>query len=407
MSLPADRHLWDQPWFRDLLILLGVLITLLLVWEVRAILLPVALGMALAYLFNPWIAALQRRWQVPRWLSTGVLMIGLVVCLGALGLYVLPRMLHQAGKLGGALPRYMQGVSREADKFIADRSETPLLKWLHLTTQPARAPASQPLLAVATQPTTVLASQPSSAAALLSGSLGQVDARQVGSLLLQWLGIGATWVGSAVNVLMYLALALTLTAVCFFYFSWRFDGILAWFDQYIPDAHREEALAILQRMDRSVAAWFRGRLIQALVFGSILCLGWGTVGVPYWLLLGLVCGGLALVPYLAVIGLPAAILLVWLDALSQGAALSVWAIVFWPALVYLVAQGVDGWVVEPLVQGKATDLDPLSVMLAVLVGGALLGPLGMILAIPVTACLKILWGSLARPRLLVWARRKP
>lgn len=151
-------------------------------------------------------------------------------------------------------------------------------------------------------------------------------------------------------------------------------------------------------MDRSVAAFVRGRLVQAAVMGAILSIGWLLAGVPYWLLLGMGCGLLNLVPYAAVVGCLAAVAMACVHALAGPEAVFTWGVVIWPTVVYVAAQLIDGWIVEPLVQGKATDLDPLTVLLVVLIGGALAGLLGMLLAIPAAACVKILAREVILPK---------
>jgi predicted PurR-regulated permease PerM len=158
-------------------------------------------------------------------------------------------------------------------------------------------------------------------------------------------------------------------------------------------------------MDRSVSAFIRGRLIQSFVIAIVLCVGWGAVGVPYFLLLGLAGGLLNLIPYAAIITWPLAITLAWIDRVAGGGGFSFWWVLFWPTIVYVVAQSLDGWVIEPLVQGKATDLDPLAILLAVLIGGSLLGLFGMILAIPTAACVKILMQEVILPRVRTWAEK--
>jgi predicted PurR-regulated permease PerM len=107
---------------------------------------------------------------------------------------------------------------------------------------------------------------------------------------------------------------------------------------------------------------------------------------------------LNLIPFAAVIGFLAALVLVLVDTAAGGAGFGIWTLI-WPTAVYVFAQGLDGWVVEPLVQGKATDLDPVSVLIAVMVGGALAGLLGMLIAIPTAACIKILSREVILPRL--------
>ena len=62
-----------------------------------------------------------------------------------------------------------------------------------------------------------------------------------------------------------------------------------------------------------------------------------------------------------------------------------------------------GLFLNPLIQGKATELHPVLIMLAVLAGGSLAGLYGMLLAVPVPACLKILLAAEIMPRLRAWA----
>jgi predicted PurR-regulated permease PerM len=162
-------------------------------------------------------------------------------------------------------------------------------------------------------------------------------------------------------------------------------------------------------MDRSVSAFIRGRLIQSFVIAVVLTTGWGLAGVPYFLLLGIAGGILNLIPYAAITTWPLAVTLAWIDRASGGGGggggFSFWMVLFWPSIVYVIAQSLDGWVIEPLVQGKATELDPLAILLAVLTGGTLLGLFGMMLAIPTAACLKILMQEVILPRVRTWAEK--
>jgi predicted PurR-regulated permease PerM len=121
--------------------------------------------------------------------------------------------------------------------------------------------------------------------------------------------------------------------------------------------------------------------------------------VPYALLLALLCGVLNLVPYASLIGLPTAILLTWIDQVSSPIGHpTVTGILIWPVVAYAIGQQLDAWVVEPLVQGRATGLDPLAILLSVLIGSALAGVFGMLLAVPIAACVKILNEEVLLPK---------
>lgn len=241
--------------------------------------------------------------------------------------------------------------------------------------------------------------RPSNRQTAINTALNNFDLSTVSSMVAQVFNTGLAVVGVTLSFGMYLALAGALLILGFFFFSWKFDKILAWGDSFIPAQHRERTMHILRKMDKAISAFVRGRLVQVSIITCVLCTGWAWVGVPYWLLLGIVGGLLNIVPYAAVISWPLAILLMWIDTASGGsvASFTFTQVFLWPSVVYIVAQGLDGWVVEPLVQGKATNLDPFTVLVAVIIGGALLGIMGTIIAVPTAACLKILLQEVILP----------
>ena len=75
-----------------------------------------------------------------------------------------------------------------------------------------------------------------------------------------------------------------------------------------------------------------------------------------------------------------------------------------PSIVFLVVSALDGYVFMPIFCGKATDLDPVTIVVAVLAGGAIGGLYGMLLAVPVAACVKILLRDVLMPRLRAWSQ---
>ena len=235
-----------------------------------------------------------------------------------------------------------------------------------------------------------------------------LDWQRVTGFVLDTADVGVAFVGGVLSFTSYLLLAAVIIAFCFYFFSIHFDGILGFFVPLIPIAHRERTLAILREMDRTIASFIRGRLLQAGVMMSVLTIGWWVTGVPYFLLLAVLSGLLNLLPYAAVVGWAAAVLLTVLDHLGGGSpGTSWWWIVIAPSVVYAVAQLLDGWLVEPVVQGKAVNLDPASVLIAVLLGASLAGLLGMILAIPTAACIKILSREVVLPKLRRLAAGEP
>jgi len=83
-----------------------------------------------------------------------------------------------------------------------------------------------------------------------------------------------------------------------------------------------------------------------------------------------------------------------------------WWIVFAPVAVYVGAQLLDDWLLSPLIQGKTTGMDTPTILFASFAGGALGGVYGLLLAIPVAACIRILLKEVFWPRFRAWGKGK-
>jgi predicted PurR-regulated permease PerM len=195
--------------------------------------------------------------------------------------------------------------------------------------------------------------------------------------------------------------------VYFFFFAWHFDRITGYFARFLPASRKNQWLDIFRRMDLAVSGFFRGRLLIALITGIMYAIGWFATGVPFWFLLGLGTGLLSIVPYVSVVGWPLAVLLKYLDVVTTSGASSVeWLSVFvWPSVAYLAVQFIESWVLTPWIQSQSTDMSAVTVLIVVFIGGAIGGMYGLLLAIPIAACIKILLQELIVPRIERWAER--
>ena len=342
------------------------------VYTARAVTTPILLGLVLAYIFNPLVTWLNRRVRCPRWASTLTLMLFGATIFCALLLVTVPQLLLEGQQLKGSSPDYVLTVTEQLGINI---------DWEQL-----RETAGELVRDQTAEGTDIPV---------------ELDYQAIAHVVMKALDIGVGIVGSTVSLATYIVVSMVVIAFCFFFFCWKFDPTVEWFEQLLPASWKDTSLDVIHKMDQSVSAFIRGRLIQSLVMGVVLCIGWKFAGVPYWLLLGMLSGLLNLVPFVAVVGWIIAAVLTGVDHMSMldpQESFNVMVIV-WPTVVYVIAQMLDGWVVEPVVQGKATDLDPLTILLAVLIGGALAGMLGGLIAIPVTTCLKILSKEVLMPYL--------
>jgi len=231
------------------------------------------------------------------------------------------------------------------------------------------------------------------------------DQWSFGSSALDMVGAGARRLWGLALGVVELGLLAFLVPFYFFFFAASYPRVIRFTRELVPHEHRDEVFRLVGAMDRAVSGFVRGRLVISAVLGTVFAIGWLIVGVPYSLALGLVVGIFCAVPYLSVIGVPVAIGLLAVEQVSlpEAERYAWWGILLWPTLVYAVGQTLDDWVLTPFIQGKATDLDPVSIVVAVLAGGSLAGVYGMLLAVPAAACVKILIRELVMPRIRAWS----
>jgi len=136
-----------------------------------------------------------------------------------------------------------------------------------------------------------------------------------------------------------------------------------------------------------IVAFFRGQLLIALLQGGLFALGFSLAGLQYGIVLGLLAGFLNIIPYLgSLVGAGITLPLAFFQA-GGGP----W-LLLWVGLVFVAVQAIEGNFLTPRIMGDQTGLHPLLIMVAVLFWGSVFGGiLGMILAIPLTAFLAVVW----------------
>jgi predicted PurR-regulated permease PerM len=133
-----------------------------------------------------------------------------------------------------------------------------------------------------------------------------------------------------------------------------------------------------------LAAFIRGQLMVMFALATIYTVGLSFIGLELALLLGVIAGIVSFVPYL---GLIVGISLAGAAAFLQ---FNEWLPVIWVAVVFGVAQAIEGMVLTPRFVGERIGLHPVAVIFAVLAGGQLFGFTGVLLALPVAAVIMVL-----------------
>ncbi len=152
----------------------------------------------------------------------------------------------------------------------------------------------------------------------------------------------------------------------------------------MPLTRRNKFLAICSEVDGYISAFVRGQAIVCSLLFVLYAVGLWLVGVDLWLLLAALSGFGNIIPYA---GFMVGIVLSSLMALVTFGDL---AHLIWVWVVYGVVQVLEGTFITPKVVGDSVGLSPLTVILALFAGGQLCGLLGVFLAIPAAAVLRVL-----------------
>jgi predicted PurR-regulated permease PerM len=299
------------------------------------------------FVLNPTVERLVAR-GLSRRLAASVVFLAAVILATVLLSFMVPAVIHQAQSLG----RSSSGLLRSRGGVFGrlSRSSNPLLRQ-----------AGQAVVGW------IQAHAGSAPQALRTLSTAGLRLAHAGAVLL---------VGGFLGYLLLLS------------FSDTRRGLLA----LVPPAGRARFAAPLAEVRRIVGGYVRARLIVSAVVGAIATLGLWAVHMPFWLLLGIVVGVANLVPMLGswIGGIPVA--MVALVTKPPSFLIVVLAVV-------TVAHMVDGFVLSPIVLKETTNLHPVVILLAVLLGADLFGFWGILAAIPVAGIANWALREWALPRL--------
>lgn len=194
-----------------------------------------------------------------------------------------------------------------------------------------------------------------------------------------------------------------LTLFFFYFISVSWARVLVFLRNLVPVVHRERAIGLAGEMDGVIAAFVRGRLIICGFSMVYFTIAYWLIGVPIPLALGPIVGVLSIVPYANTLLIPPAILLGFMQPGIFAFQSAWWWIVAAPIVVHFVAQSLDDYVLTPRIQGKSTGMGMPTILFASLAGATLAGFYGVLVSLPVAACIKIALRELFWPRFRAWA----
>jgi predicted PurR-regulated permease PerM len=223
-------------------------------------------------------------------------------------------------------------------------------------------------------------------------SRANINTEQVWSGVQDYLSgiLNFSWIGNIVGAISNFMIG--FASVIFISFFFLKDGYL--FTKIVftltPDQHMEKMKTIMEHTHSLLSKYFIGLCLQSLVMLTLVSLSLWIIGVENALLIGVFAGLINIIPYVGpLLGGAFGLIVAITTGLHSDPNIDVWMLSIKVISVFIVAQQVDGFVVQPLVLGNSVKAHPLEVFIVVLAAGTLGGITGMILALPVYTIFRV------------------
>ncbi len=164
-----------------------------------------------------------------------------------------------------------------------------------------------------------------------------------------------------------------------------FEKVMAGFKSIVPPKYKKRVFSIIDDVESSMNRYFRGQATVSFFVGISFCIGFWIIDLPMAIVLGLFIGLLNMVPYLQLISIPIAAILCLVSTVSTGS--DFWVQFGLVIVVYCVSQLIQDLILIPKIMGKYMGLNPAIIFLSLSIWSALLGFVGLIIAVPLTTLL--------------------
>lgn len=328
---------------RAIVILAFVVVTGVLVYLLTPILTPFLVAALFAYIANPLVTRLTA-WRLPRPAAVALVFVLLLAIVVGLLIFLIPMMQRQVVAFAHKLPQYLDWVQGT----LVPR----LQQW--------------------------------------AGDSLPVDFADVRAMALaHWQDIANFVTGTLANIttsgmrvaLWFLNLA--LIPIITFYFLLDWDKLRMNALQLFPPQMRPSVAQLSRETDEVLGSFLRGQLLVMLSLATIYSTGLFVIGLDLALPIGITAGLVSFVPYLGfAVGLVSAGIAAYLQFQEP-------SVLLWVFLLFFSAQLIEGYVLTPRFVGNRIGLHPVAVIFSVMAAGQLFGFIGVLLALPAAAALKV------------------
>ncbi|WP_261304878.1 AI-2E family transporter [Paenibacillus andongensis] len=341
------ERFWKNKWFVGLVYLLLVLASLYMLLQIKpimfsvfafikAILTPFFIAVIISYILNPIVNILNQR-KVPRTIAVLLIYSVFLTSLTVIIMNMTPMFVSQIAELNEHMPQMAMRAQAIVDGF----NQNQLL--------------------------------PDSVRNGFNHSLTKLE-NSISMAISNYMN----QIGNTINML-FIAFIVPFVA---FYILKDFQIIEKTALAIVPREHRKKTIKLLIDIDTALGNYIRGQLLVCVIIGVLAYLGYWLIGMPYALLCASVVAVFNIIPYLGPFFGAA-------PALIMASTISLKMLLF-VALVNLAVQILEGNVISPQVVGRTLHMHPLVIIFALLVGGEIAGIVGLILAVPFFAVMKVI-----------------
>jgi len=338
--------LFEKPAFRYTAVVIGVILFFIFVYAARAALFPFIVAFGFAYILNPLVERMEK-FGVGRVFSIILILMALFGALAGIIAIAAPVVTAQAHAMANNVPRYIETVKGKVIPLMESLPDMDREKVEQAVRDGMAALGDAPIKAVK------------------------------GLTSLIWSGLE--------NV-MGVALAMfniVIIPVATFYLLKDFNVIIEKLGGLTPPSKREIIFGFMKKIDQILGALVRGQLAVASIMAVFYSIGLLLIGVPMGLAIGIAAGLSNIVPYLPILaGLVPSLILAWLQYPGPERVLMV-------AALFAAGLAMEGMVITPRTLEKSVGLHPVAVMAALFIGGAFFGFIGVLLAMPAAAVIKV------------------
>lgn len=315
-----------------------------LLWVLKGALTPFVAALVIAYLLDPLIDRFEAR-GVARGLAIGLLLALLGIALFGVAFFLIPSMQRDVTALAQNLPATLEDGLLSLAPRLQEQFGITLPRSIQDALERVR-----------------------------TGEL-QIPLEAIRSLLERVLrGVTGT-VGALVSLLIIPVLA--------YYLLVEFDRIRLAVLDLVPRGYQGAVAAGARRIDSLIAGFLRGQLTVCLLLGVLYAAGFAVIGIDLAVVIGVVGGLLAIIPYVG--GAVAITAAAGMSLIQYGFDVHLALVIGW----YAIVQGLEGFVLTPRIVGGSLGMHPVTVIVALLIGGDLLGFLGLLIAVPVAAVVQV------------------